>query len=68
MKLIIMGALGVETICNPNHIVRVTKAMEDGKPCMKILTVAGNLDSICYKDETKYLENISALRRIIEAV
>ncbi|MDR1220422.1 MAG: hypothetical protein LBK73_12545 [Treponema sp.] len=66
MKLIVMGELGNETIYNPNHIVRVTKSMEGGKPCIKILTVTDNLDTICYENEAEYLKNITALRKALE--
>jgi hypothetical protein len=61
-----MGEPGNETILNPNHIVRVTKSIENNKPRMCILTVDGSITKLSYHDEADYLKNIIVLRQLME--
>ena len=60
-------SVGNQTIIyNVNHIVRITKSLEYGKPCIKILTTAGSLDTIGYEHEEDCLKSIAALKREME--
>jgi hypothetical protein len=68
MKIICIGEKDNEVIYNVNHIVRVTKATEYGKPCIKLLTTTGSLDTLTYTDEADYLKNIAVLKQAMEEV